>query len=92
MNFIVGALLLHCSETIAFWLFVALIEDCSVRDIFTPGLPGLFKHSEMIESLIKVHLPEISSHFGRHCIKAEVYASEWIFGLFSSVIPVDQMG
>jgi hypothetical protein len=28
MNFIVGQLLLHCSETMAFWLFVALIEDC----------------------------------------------------------------
>jgi hypothetical protein len=27
MNFIVAQLLLHCSETMAFWLFVALIED-----------------------------------------------------------------
>jgi hypothetical protein len=36
MNFIVGQLLLHCSETMAFWLFVALIEDCGMRDVFLP--------------------------------------------------------
>jgi hypothetical protein len=27
MNFIVGSLLMHCSEEVAFWLFVSLIED-----------------------------------------------------------------
>lgn len=45
MNFIVGSLLIHCSETMAFWLFVALMEDCGVRDVFVPRLPGLYKHS-----------------------------------------------
>ena len=34
MNFIVGHLLVHCSETMAFWLFVELIEECELRDIF----------------------------------------------------------
>ena len=52
MNFIVAQLLLHCSETFAFWLFVALIEDCEMRDVYEDGLSGLFKHSLMIEVLI----------------------------------------
>ncbi len=38
MNFIVGALLYHCSEEIAFWIFVSLIEDYEIRDIYLPGL------------------------------------------------------
>ena len=38
MNFIVGALLYHCSEEIAFWLFVALVEDHEMRDIYMPGI------------------------------------------------------
>ena len=37
MNFIVGALLYHCSEEIAFWLFVTLVEDHDMRDIYLPG-------------------------------------------------------
>lgn len=45
MNFIVGSFLLHCSEEIAFWLFVSLIEDYQMRDIYMEGLPGLYKHS-----------------------------------------------
>jgi len=48
MNFIVGALLLHASEDIAFWLFVSLIEDYEMRDIYQPKLPGLYKHSQIL--------------------------------------------
>ena len=92
MNFIVASLLLHCTEVIAFWLFVALIEDCEMRDIYMPRLPGLFKHSQMIEMLLKCHLPQISEHLVHHSIKAELYASEWVFGLFASVIPLEYMG
>lgn len=89
MNFIVGSLLVHCSETMAFWLFVTLIEDCDVRDVYTPKLPGLYKHSQVIERLLSIHLPELSEHFNNNNIRAEMYASEWIFGLFSSVIPLE---
>ena len=91
MNFIVAQLLLHCSETFAFWLFVALIEDCEMRDIYLPKLPGLFKHSQMIEILIKCNLPKLQCHLVEHNIRAQMYASEWIFGLFASVIPCEHM-
>ena len=92
MNFIVAQLLLHCSETFAFWLFVALIEDCEMRDIYEPELSGLFKHSFMIEIIIQANLPALHARLTENHIRANVYASEWIFGLFSSVIPCDYMG
>lgn len=63
MNFIVGALLFHANEVMAFWLFVSLIEDCEMRDIYMAGLPGLFKHSNIINSLIVSNLPDLSDHF-----------------------------
>lgn len=34
MNFMVGQLLMHCSEALSFWLFVTLIEEYDLRDIF----------------------------------------------------------
>lgn len=92
MNFIVAQLLLHCSETFAFWLFVALIEDCEMRDIYEPELSGLFKHSAVIEVIIAANLPLLHERFTANNIRANVYASEWIFGLFASVIPCDYMG
>ena len=91
MNFIVAQLLFHCSEVIAFWLFVELIESCEMRDIYQPHLPGLYKHSMTIEILVKQFLPKLSILFVEHHVKAEIYAAEWIFGLFASVIPVEYM-
>lgn len=63
MNFIVGALLYHANEVMAFWLFVSLIEDCEMRDIYMNGLPGLFKHSHIISSLISTNMFELAEHF-----------------------------
>lgn len=72
MNFIVGALLYHSCEEIAFWTFVALVEDHEMRDIYMPGmelkwkdvgLPGLYKHSQIIDILILENLNDIYKHF-----------------------------
>ena len=52
MNFVVASLLYHAEEPVAFWLYVSLIEDCEIRDIYLPGLPGLYKHTQIIEILI----------------------------------------
>jgi len=37
MNFIAGFFLYHSDEYIAFWLFIALIEEYELRNIYTPG-------------------------------------------------------
>jgi len=71
---------------------VALIEDCEMRDIYEPELSGLFKHSLVIEVIIQANLPTLHARLCEHNIRANVYASEWIFGLFASVIPCDYMG
>ena len=63
MNFIVGSLLYHCNEEIAFWMFVTLIEEFELRDIFEPLLPGLYKHCFVIEKLIEANIVELHKHF-----------------------------
>lgn len=92
MNFIVGALLYHANEVMSFWLFVSLIEDCELRDVYMTGLPGLFKHSHIIGTLVDRHLPDLASHFEQHTLRVEMYASDWIFALFASVIPLEHVG
>jgi hypothetical protein len=63
MNFIVGALLYHCPEDVAFWLFVSLIDDHEMRDIYLPGFPGLYKHTQIIDMLIFDNIREVYQHF-----------------------------
>ena len=95
MNFIVGALLLHCSEEVTFWLFVALIEDYEMREIYMEGLPGHKKHSTLITQLMETQLGELYEHFNEIgiCIEmnVEMFATEWYFTLFAKVIPTYQM-
>ena len=62
MNFIVGALLYHCSEEIAFWIFVTLIDYYGIRDVYSPGLPGLYEHTRIIDSLISKNLKRVYQH------------------------------
>lgn len=63
MNFIVGSMMHHCNEEPAFWMFVTLIEAFELRDIFEPGLPGLYKHCYVIDKLIEYNIPDLSAHF-----------------------------
>lgn len=63
MNFIVGSFLYHSSEEFAFWLLVSLFDKYELRDIFEPGLPGLYKHCFIIDELLKVHIPDLYAHF-----------------------------
>lgn len=37
MNFIVGSLLYHAEEYIAFWLLVMIVENFEMRDVFMPS-------------------------------------------------------
>lgn len=92
MNFIVGSILYHANEEIAFWIFVSLIEEFELRDIYEPLLPGLYKHCFVIEKLIESNLPELYKHFNDHNIMAEMYATDWILCLFSNIIPLPLIG
>lgn len=89
MNFIVASLLLHCTEEIAFWLFVSLIEDYFMRDIYQPNLPGLYKHISILDQLMQQHIPELSDHLNKINVKGEMYCSDWIFALYANVIPAE---
>ena len=80
---------MHCNTSLTFWLFIELIEECELRDIFQKDLPGLNKHTYIIRLLVKKHLPEIHEHFEEHQVRPEMYASDWIFSVFTSVLPED---
>lgn len=92
MNFIAAALLWHCSESDAFWLFVCLMEDFDLRDNYLVALPGLSKHCQMISLLMMEYLPRLHLHFSEHRVIAEMFVTDWCLTLFGSLVPVQEMG
>ena len=89
MNFIVGFFLYHCDEHIAFWLFVALIEEYDLRSLFMDGFPGLKLHVHRVELILQKEYSKIWNIFQKIGVKVEIFMIEWLFSLFSSLIPLD---
>lgn len=88
MNHIVDALMQHSREEVAFWLFVTLIEDFEMRDIYQPGLHGVYKHNSTLEALIKEHMPKLFEHLERAGVMPEMFASGWLLTLYFNSIPL----
>lgn len=91
MNYIVAALLWHCTEVDAFWTFVGLMEKHELRDTYLPRFPGLSKHCQIIQLLTLEQLPHLHRHFANFDIQCRMYATEWCFSLFGSVVPANEM-
>lgn len=92
MNFIVGSFMWHASESDCFWLLVYLMEDFELREVFLPRLPGVAKHCQIIQLLAFEALPNLYRMFAEYRITSEMYAAEWCISLFSSIVPIPEMG
>ena len=89
MNFIVGFFLYHCEEYVAFWLFVSLIEEYDLRSLFMADFPGLKLHVHRVESILQNEYQKIWDTFNKIGVKVEIFMVEWLFSLFSSLIPLE---
>ena len=89
MNFIVGFFLFHCEEHIAFWLFVSLIEEYDLKLIFMANFPGLKLHVKHLEAILENEYPDYWENFEKIGVKVEIFLVEWLFSLFSSLIPME---
>ena len=89
MNFIVGFFLYHCEEHIAFWIFVSLIEEYDLRNIFMENFPGLKLHVKRVEAILKNEYLSYWENFEKIGVKVEIFMVEWLFSLFSSIIPLE---
>ena len=89
MNFIVGFFLYHCEEHIAFWLFVSLIEEYELKSLYMENFPGLKIHIKRLELILKNEYPLYWESFLKIGVKVEIFIVEWLFSLFSSLIPLE---
>jgi hypothetical protein len=74
MNYIGGALLIHCDEVVTFWLLTTLFESYEVREVFDNNLLGSIEKLSYLDELIREHLPTISSHFEEIGVSSSIFA------------------
>ena len=89
MNFIVGFFLLHCDEHVAFWLFVSLFEEYDYRNIFIDNFSGFKYHVSKVKSILNNYNHKLYEELLSYDVTFEIFMIEWLYSLFSSIIPLE---
>jgi len=56
MNFVVGALLFHCADFVAYWIFDVLLNQYDLKDLYNINFSGK-KHGLILNQLIEYNMP-----------------------------------
>lgn len=76
------------TEDEAFCLFVRLMNNYKLRDLFIPGMPGLHLHLYQFERLLEDYEPALYCHLHRKGVNPQLYATQWFLTLFAYRFPL----
>nr|XP_033771963.1 ecotropic viral integration site 5 protein homolog isoform X3 [Geotrypetes seraphini] len=86
--FIVGLLLMQMPEEEAFCVFVKLMQDYRLRELFKPSMAELGLCMYQFEYMIQEQLPELYMHFQAQSFHTSMYASSWFLTIFLTTFPL----
>ncbi|XP_031193072.1 ecotropic viral integration site 5 protein homolog isoform X4 [Mastomys coucha] len=86
--FIVGLLLMQMPEEEAFCVFVKLMQDYRLRELFKPSMAELGLCMYQFECMIQEYLPELFVHFQSQSFHTSMYASSWFLTIFLTTFPL----
>ncbi|XP_012585621.1 PREDICTED: ecotropic viral integration site 5 protein homolog isoform X2 [Condylura cristata] len=86
--FIVGLLLMQMPEEEAFCVFVKLMQDYRLRELFKPSMAELGLCMYQFDGMIQEHLPELCVHFQSQSFHTSMYASSWFLTIFLTTFPL----
>ncbi|XP_060231859.1 EVI5-like protein isoform X1 [Meriones unguiculatus] len=86
--FIVGLLLMQMPEEEAFCVFVRLMQEYRLRELFKPSMAELGLCIYQFEYLLQEQLPDLNAHFRSQSFHTSMYASSWFLTLFLTTFPL----
>ncbi|KAK9406726.1 EVI5-like [Crotalus adamanteus] len=86
--FIVGLLLMQMPEEEAFCVFVRLMQEYRLRELFKPTMAELGLCIYQFEYMLQEQLPELNIHFRSQSFLTSMYASSWFLTLFLTTFPL----
>lgn len=89
LSFLVAALLLHMPEEQAFCVFVRIMQNYGLRDLFRNNFDELYLKFYQLEHLLEDHMPDLHQHFTKIGIEPFTYASQWFLTVFTAKFPLN---
>ncbi|KAF6021285.1 EVI5L [Bugula neritina] len=87
-GFIVGLLLMLMPEEETFSVFIQIMMEYKMRNLFKPGMAELGSCMYQLEYLIQSHSPPLYQHFQAQSFHTSMYASSWFLTLFTTQLPL----
>ncbi|KAI9495066.1 rab-GTPase-TBC domain-containing protein [Zychaea mexicana] len=88
LPFIVGCLLLHMPDDMAFCVLIKLMSQYGLRAQFMPQMELLHERLYQFEHILQQKLPQIHKHLETQGVQPSMYASQWFLTLFASRCPL----
>ncbi|XP_030630599.1 ecotropic viral integration site 5 protein homolog [Chanos chanos] len=87
-TFIVGLLLTQMPEEEAFSVFVMLMQEFRLRELYKSNMTALGLCVYQFEGMVQEDLPELHSHFQAQGFQTAMYSADWFLTLFLSSFPL----
>ncbi|EDQ92963.1 uncharacterized protein MONBRDRAFT_22245 [Monosiga brevicollis MX1] len=84
LSFITAVLLLHLPEESAFVLYVKMMQDYGLRDLYMTGFENLHLRLHQLDRLLLEALPDLYAHMKELRVETHMYASQWFLTLFAT--------
>ena len=78
--------------SLSIYLFIYLSIYLFIYLFMYLDLPGLSKHTQIIDYLILDHLPKIHGHLIVNNVTVGMFSSSWILSFFGTILPLNMMG
>ncbi|XP_073709585.1 ecotropic viral integration site 5 protein homolog isoform X1 [Misgurnus anguillicaudatus] len=86
--YIVGLLLTQMSEEDAFCVFVRLMKDFQLRELYRSNTVELDCCIYQLDSIIQEQLPDLHSHFQTQGFHTSLFSSSWFLHILLSSLPI----
>ncbi|XP_078491284.1 EVI5-like protein [Ciona intestinalis] len=87
--FIVGLLLMQMPEEEAFAVFVCLMKEYRLRELFKPSMAELGLCMFQLENMLQEQAPDLFTHFQAQGFHTSMFASPWFLTLFATTFDLN---
>jgi len=91
MNFIGAILLMQMNEESAFWLFIQLMKNYGINELYRNDTNYLQDWMKEFDKWFIRILPKLYHHFKAELVSFEIYASQWFRTIFSYNFPLEMI-
>ena len=89
LGFVAGLLLMIMPEEEAFCVFIQILQENRIRNMYKPSMSLLSICNHQLDKLIEETHPHLYYHLKHQGFSCSLYASTWFLTVFSTMLPLN---